>query len=102
MGNKLRLLRNKKLREFARVWWGSGDLGDLFGVELVGDFGWVVVTVESPDFVADLLIGGGDSLAGAEVVEPGLHDEGLVEVLGVVGVTVDAPADGSVAETGAA
>ena len=48
------------------------------------------------------VVGGGDALAGAEVVEPGLHDEGLVEVLGVGGVAVDAPADGAVAETDAA
>ena len=38
------------------------------------------------------------AFAGTEVVEPGLHEEGLVEVLGVGGVAEDAPADGAVAK----
>ena len=48
------------------------------------------------------MVGGGGALAGTEVVEPGFHDEGFVEMGGVVGVAVDAPADGAVAEADAA
>ena len=77
---------------------GWGGVGDLVGVDLVGDAGWRGVVVEVPDFLPDLFVGGGDALAGAEVVEPGLHDEGLVEMFGIGGVAVDAPADGAVAE----
>ncbi len=58
--------------------------------------------VEGVDGVLDLAVGEGCALAGAEVVEPGLHDEGLVEVGGVDGVAEDAPADGAVAEADAA
>ena len=72
------------------------------GVDLVGDAGWAVALVEGVDAVADGGVGGGDALAGAQVVQPGLHDEGLVEVLGVDGVAVDAPADGAVTEAYAA
>ena len=75
-------------------------IGDFFCIELVGYFGWGGIragwAVECPDAVTDLLVGGGVALAGAEVVEPGFHDEGLVEVLGVVGFAVDAPAHSSV------
>ena len=58
--------------------------------------------MEGEDGVADDAVGGGGALAGAEVVDPGFHEEGFVEVGGVVGVAVDAPAEGAVAEADAA
>lgn len=81
---------------------GWGGVGDFAGVDLVGDPGGGVVLVEGVDVVLNLAVGGGDSLTGAEVVEPGFHDEGFVEVFGVGGVAVDAPPGGPVAEADAA
>ena len=88
----------------------GGGVGDFAGVELVGGFGRDRfraggrrgVIVESADAVLYLAVGEGDALAGAEVVEPGLHDEGFVEAVGSVTSRIDAPADGAVAETDAA
>ena len=54
--------------------------------------------VDGDDAVADGDVGGGGALAGAEVVDPGFHEEGFVEVGRVVGVAVDAPADGAIAK----
>jgi len=71
------------------------------GPDLVGDFWGVGAVVEGPDSFADGLVGGGHAFAGAKVVEPAFHDEGFVEVLGVGGVSVDAPADCAAAEADA-
>ena len=57
--------------------------------------------VEGPDSFADELVSSGHALAGAKVVQPAFHDEGLVEVLGVGGVSIDAPADCAAAEADA-
>ena len=57
--------------------------------------------VEGPYSFADGLIGGGHALTGAKVVEPAFHDEGFVEVLGVGGVPVDAPANCTAAKADA-
>lgn len=82
---------------------GGGEVGGEFAdVDLMGDDRWFVSGVQGVDTVADDAVGGGDAFAGAEVVEPGLHEKGLVEDLGVAGVAVDAPADGAVAEADAA
>ena len=58
--------------------------------------------VEGVDGVLDLAVGEGCAFAGAEVVEPGLHEEGFVDMVGVGGVAEDAPADGAVAKADAA
>ena len=57
--------------------------------------------VEGPDSFSDGLIGGGHAFAGAKVVEPAFHDEGFVEMLGVGGVAIDAPADCAAAQANA-
>ena len=57
--------------------------------------------VERPDSFADDLVGGGHAFSGAEVVQPAFHDEGFVEVFGVGGVPVDAPANCAAAEADA-
>src|ERR1700677_2187545 len=81
---------------------GWDRISDLPRVDLVGDLRRLLSHVKGADLGANLLVGGGDAFAGAEVVEPGFHDEGLVEVLGIDGVAVDAPADRAIAETYAA
>lgn len=58
--------------------------------------------MQSANALADLFIGGGHTLAGTEIVEPGLHDEGFVEVFGIGGVAIDAPADSTVTQSDAA
>ena len=72
--------------------------GDLAGVELMRDGGGCGEGVHGTNLVAESDVDGRGALAGAEVVEPGFHDEGLVEEFGVLGVAEDAPPDGSVAE----
>ena len=57
-----------------------------------------VVLMEGVDAVADGGVGGGHALTGAEIVDPGFHEEGFVEVGGVLGVAVDSPADSTIAE----
>ena len=81
--------------------WGTDGSGDFAGVDLVGYAWGRVVLVEGVDAVADGGVGFGHALSGAEVVDPGFHEEGFVEVGGVVGVAVDAPADGAVAKADA-
>jgi len=81
---------------------GRDRVGDLPCVDLVGDLWWLVSQVKGTDFGANLLIRGSDAFAGAEIVEPGFHDEGLVEMLWVDGIAVDAPANRAIAEAYAA
>ena len=81
---------------------GWGWIGDLAGIDLVGDARGSVAVMEGQYLLPDGFVGGGDAFAGAEVVEPRLHDEGFVEVVGLGGVAVDAPAEGAVAEADAA
>src|ERR1700733_8645844 len=57
--------------------------------------------MKRPDAGANLLIGSSNAFARTQIVEPGLHDEGLVEVFRVNRVSVDAPANGSIAEADA-
>ena len=45
-------------------------VGDLFGVDLVRGAGWLGAAMKGADALADGLVGGGDALARAEVVEP--------------------------------
>src|ERR1700677_4180917 len=81
---------------------GWDRISDLPRVDLVGDLRRLLSHVKGADLCANLLVGGGDAFARAEVVEPGFHDEGLVEMLWVDGIAVDAPADRAIAETYAA
>src|ERR1700679_2774262 len=81
---------------------GRDRVGDLSGVDLVRDLRRLLSHVKGTDLCANLLVGGGDAFAGAEVVKPGFHDEGLVEMFGVDGIAIDAPADRAIAETYAA
>ncbi len=64
----------------------------------MGGFGRGFVAVEGSDVVENLVVDCCVAFSGAQEVEPGLHEEGLVEVLGVGGIAVDAPADSAVTE----
>src|ERR1039458_6041598 len=67
-------------------------------VDHARDVRFFIPLVEAAHAVANDAIGGGDALAGAQKLQPGLHDEGFDEALGLRRVLKDAPADGSVAQ----
>jgi len=72
---------------------------DFPGVDLVGRLRWLVVLVQRTHAGTDCLVSSCNTFAGTQVIKPRLHQEGLVEVLRIDGVTVDAPTDRTVAES---
>src|ERR1700733_14001796 len=80
---------------------GQDRIGDLARINLIRDIRWFLPLVQCADPGANLLISSSNPFAGPKVVKPGLHDEGLVEMLGVGGVAIDAPANSAVAKSNA-
>src|ERR1700750_1057426 len=54
--------------------------------------------MKRPNPGTDGFMGRSDACARAEVVEPGLHEEGLIEAPGIDDVAIDSPTDGSIPE----
>lgn len=72
---------------------------DLPDINLMSDARWCRVLMQLPDAVADQSIGGGDPFPGSQVVQPRFHQKGLVQVLRIHGIAIDAPTYGSIAKT---